>query len=251
MHGAGPGGHDPSQSQADSARETLRRLLDEADQAASAVLAEAEHVRRDHHAALARELEEIEELRHAMGERLEAANERFGTAQRIVETSRARLAEVDELHGEANRTLVNATEHAATMLAGVEAEVEAARGRARSDAEVIVRDAELEAQRIIDEAAAYQRDVELRAAETLGSAHVRVEEVIQRATARRHAQIDDLHAREEEIRSRIASLLADVATVDTLGIVPDRREPDIDLTDDVTETIRNVIDEWSARRADG
>lgn len=245
--------HDPRRGEVDgdelaTAQDTLRRLLDEADQAASAVLAEADHVRRDHEAALARELAEIEELRHAMVERLEAANERFGTAQRVVETSRARLADVDVLHAEANRALATATENAASLLAGVEVEVEAVRARARSDADMIIRDAEAEARRIISDAAAYRRDAEQRAADTLGDAQVRVEHVIDRATRRRHAEIDDLHEREAQIRARIADLLADGRPVDSLGVVPERRDVTIDLTDGVGDTIRSVIGEWSARR---
>ncbi|MEM8747291.1 MAG: hypothetical protein AAGF91_11360 [Actinomycetota bacterium] len=240
----------------EAAQLILRRLLDEADRAATDVVARVDDLRRDHADALTRELVEVEELRHAMLERLQSADERFGAAQRLVETSRARLAEVDILHAEANHALATATENAAAMIAGVEGEVDAVRARARSDADIIVREAEAEARRIIDDAASYRRDAEVRAADTLGTAQVRAEQVIKAATERRHAGVIDLQQREREIEERIQALLADRPALDRLGVVPERRDaaaaPDvIDLTEGVGDAIRSVIDRWTERRPNG
>lgn len=239
-----------------AAREMLRRLLDEADQAASQVVARADDARRDHANTLAREIGEVESVRRAMLERLDAANERFDAAERVVATSQARLAEIDVLHDEANRSLASAAEHAAAMIAGVEAEVDAVQAKARSDADLIVHDAESEARRILDDAVAYRLDVERRAADTLGQAEVKVEQAIREATEQRHADIVDLQTREREITDRIHALLAEGVAVERLGVVPGRRGPDrsthtIDLTDGVGSAIRSVIDEWSSRRTRG
>lgn len=238
-----------------AARDELRRLLDQADAAAAAMASEAEQVRRENELAVARELAEVEELRSAMIDRLDAANERFGAAERVVETSRVRLAEIDGLHAQANDTLADAVDRAAAMLAQVEIEAEQLRAQARRDADRVIRGAQDEAERIIGDAAAYQREAELRAADALGEAQVRVEAVIQRATEQRHADIDDLAAREQEIKQRIEALLADGIHPSSLGVAPQRREvngastPTIDLTDGVSDAIRSVIGEWSLRRS--
>ena len=136
-----------------AAREQLRRLLDQADAAAAVMASEAEQVRRANEVTLARERAEVEELRAAMIERLEAANERFGAAERVVETSRVRLAEIDGLHAQADEAVADAVERAAAMLAQVEVEAERLREQARRDAERVVADAQDEAERIIGEAA--------------------------------------------------------------------------------------------------
>ena len=121
-----------------AARDELRRLLDQADAAAAAMASEAEQVRRANELAVARELAEVEELRAAMIERLDAANERFGAAERVVETSRIRLAEIDGLHAQANETLADAVDRAAAMLAQVEIEAEQLRTQARRDADRVI-----------------------------------------------------------------------------------------------------------------
>lgn len=237
-----------------AAREQLRRLLDQADAAAAVMASEAEQVRRGNELALARERAEVEELRAAMLERLDAANERFGAAERVVETSRVRLAEIDGLHAQANETVADAVERAAAMLTKAEIDVERVRQQARRDADRVVAEAQDEAERIIGEAATYRREAELRAADALGEAQVRVEAVIQRATEQRHAEIDDLAAREQAIKQRIEALVADGVHPSSLGIVPGRRgaesvaAPVIDLTDGVDDAIRSVIDEWSLGR---
>lgn len=246
----GPGGGDLG-----AARDELRRLLDQADAAAAAMASEAEQVRRDNELAVARELAEVEELRVTMLGRLDAANERFGAAERVVETSRVRLAEIDGLHARANDTLADAVDRAAAMLAQVEIEAAQLRAQARRDADRLILGAQDEAERIIGDAAAYRREAELRAADALGEAEVRVEAVIQRATEQRHAGIDDLAAREQEIKQRIEALLADGIHPSSLGVIPQRRTaetadaPMIDLTEGVSDAIRSVIDEWSLRRS--
>lgn len=237
-----------------AARDELRRLLDQADAAAAAMASEAEQVRRENELAVARELAEVEKLRASMIERLDAANERFGAAERVVETSRVRLAEIDGLHAQANDALADAVDRSAAMLAQVEIEVEQLRDQARRDADRVIRGAQDEAERIIGDAAAYQREAELRAVDALGEAQVRVEAVIERATQQRHAEIDDLAAREQEIKQRIEALLADGVHPSSLGVIPQRRAggtvsaPMIDLTDGVSDAIRSVIGEWSLRR---
>ena len=246
----------------DEVRLVLDRLLSEAD-----IIADRLATRPPEIEARERELDELEDLRVGLVERTEAANERFGTAERLVEQSRARLAEIAAAQQAAKETLEVATERAASIVAEAEAKAAALQAQAerkavarirRSEREAADRlvDADNEAKRILAEAMLAFQDAERRATETVASVQRRVDDAVEAATHARHADIEQLHAREREVEDRIQQLLAEADALNALPRAEPRRDADrscaepastIDLTD-VSAAFDDAIDTWSSRR---
>lgn len=261
----------------DEVRLVLDRLLSEAEGIADRLA-----VRPPEIEARERELDELEDLRTGLMERTEAANERFGAAERIVEQSRARLAEIADMQHSAKETLEVAMARAEAIVAEAEAKAAALQAQAERNAVARIRrsereaadrllDADTEARRMIAEAVSVLRDSEAKAEETVATVQERVDEVVSDATRARHADIDELHAREREIENRIRDLVADSAALASLPRAeplrgasggPEREslhsdvaaeslssstESTIDLTD-VSSAISDAIDEWVHRR---
>lgn len=246
----------------DEVRLVLDRLLSEAD-----IIADRLATRPPEIEARERELDELEDLRVGLVERTEAANERFGTAERLVEQSRARLAEIAAAQQAAKETLEAATERAASIVAEAEAKAAALQAQAerkavarirRSEREAADRlvDADNEAKRILAEAMLAFQDAERRATETVASVQRRVDDAVEAATHARHADIERLHAREREVEDRIQQLLAEADALNSLPRAEPRRDVDrscaepastIDLTD-VSAAFDDAIDTWSSRR---
>lgn len=256
----------------------LDRLLSEAE-----VIADRLATRPPEIEARESELDELEDLRIALVERTEAANERFGAAERLVEQSRARLGEIANAQKAANETLEAAAARAATIVAEAEAKAAALQAHAEREAVERIRrsereaadrlvDAENEARRIIAEAFTVLHDSEAKAKETVATVQHRVDQMVSEATQARHADIDELHAREREVEDRIRDLVADSAALASLPRAEPQRdasdapepqspsaaampasdagcetESTIDLTD-VSAAISDAIDEWVHRR---
>ncbi len=267
----------------DDAREVLRRLLGQADEVAGQLADDAARRQAEREAEFARELAEVDELRTVLADRIEAANERFGSAQRLVEESRLRLTEIDEFHRSAQEALRDATESAARIVADAEAQAAALQGHAEREAVSRVRrgereaadcliHAEAEAQRLTSHAAAALQEAEQIAAEKLAAADREAEVRIDEAMQARHDDVERVQEAERLVQDRIRALLA---TDQALSSVPradsrwssERRpgehtraktDPDavdaitIDLTDAdrsaVSDAIRGAIDEWVNRR---
>ena len=270
----------------DEVRAVLDRLLSEVDQIAGRLA-----VRPPEIEARERELDELEDLRMALLERTEAANERCGAAERLVEQSRGRLVEIAEAQQQAHATLEAANRRAATIIAHAEAKaaslqsqverkaVERIRRAEREAADRLV-EAEFEAQRLVAEAVTALRDAEIKARETIASVQQRVDVLVDEATRARHAEVDQLRAREREVEDRIRALLAESGSLATLPRATPLRdaastvragpgaddvaevepvaslatalssplgESTIDLTD-VSDAISDAIDAWVNRR---
>ena len=276
--GAGPPAADAASAEV---QVMFDRLMSEADQIADRLA-----IRPPEIEARERELDELEDLRAALVERTEAANERFGAAERLVEQSRARLVEIADAQRLASETLETANDRAAKLLADAEVKASALQAQAERTAVARVRRAEAqaadrlveadsEAKRILGDAMAALHEAETRAAEILGSVQQRVDAVVDQATQARHADIDHLHAREREVEARIRELLDDAGSLASLPRAEPRRtptvtaaptpcvedEPDIppapaaaasastiDLTD-VSGAISSAIDDWLHRRS--
>jgi vacuolar-type H+-ATPase subunit I/STV1 len=234
----------------------------------------------------ARDLDELEDLRLALVARTEAANERYGTAERLIEQSRARLVEIAEAQRQASETLEAADAKATSIVA--EAESRAANLQAQAERKAVARirrserqaadllsQAEEEAKRILAEAQATVREADIRAAQTIASAQARVDLAVEEATRARHAEVDRLRAREHEVDDRIRDLLANPGSLSSLPRAEPRRVPaqsagsaepvaadpmsdlfdpveanadgTIDLTD-VSGAISEAIDDWVERR---
>lgn len=279
MRGAnGRAGADAVGAASDEVRLVLDRLLSEADQIADRLAMRPPEID-----ARERELDELEDLRMALLDRTEAANERFGTAERLVEQSRARLAQIADAQRQAQETLEAAERRAASIVADAEGKAATLQAQAERKALARIRraerdaadrlvEAENEAQVIVADAMAALRDAEHEAAETVASVHHRVDELVDEATRARHAEIDQLRAREREVEERIRELLAESGSLSSLPRATPRRpaaeptpttpldarpasdtvvsplsESTIDLTD-VSDAISDAIDEWVNRR---
>ena len=250
-------------------RRELDRLLFEADQIADRLATRPPEID-----ARERELDELEALRLALLERTDAANERFEAAERLVEESQARLAEIADAQRTTHETLETANLRAAAIVA--EAETKAANLQAQAERKAVARirrserdaadrlvEAEDEAQRIVADAVAVLREAEGKAHQTVASVQRRVDALVDEATRARHAEVDQLRAREQAVEDRIRELLAEPASLSSLPRAALRTEPafggtvgddaggasasTIDLTD-VSEAINDAIDDWMQRR---
>lgn len=200
---------------ADEMRAALERLLSEADGIVDRLAN-----RPSEFEARARELDELEQLRSSLVERTEAANERFGAAQRLIEQSRRRLGQLESAQDQVQDAIESANRRALSIVADAEAKAASVQAaaereaierirRAERDAADRLLFAETEAQRIVAGAVAAFEDAERTAASAVAAVQERVEEVVEEATRRRHAGIDQLHAHEREVEERIRVLLID------------------------------------------
>ncbi|MEM9520763.1 MAG: hypothetical protein AAGA37_15700 [Actinomycetota bacterium] len=200
---------------ADEMRAALERLLSEADGIVDRLA-----TRPSEFEARARELDELEQLRSSLVERTEAANERFGAAQRLIEQSRRRLGQLESAQDQVQDAIESANRRALSIVADAEAKAASVQAaaereaierirRAERDAADRLLFAETEAQRIVAGAVAAFEDAERTAASAVAAVQDRVEEVVEEATRRRHAGIDQLHAHEREVEERIRVLLID------------------------------------------